>query len=88
MGKLHVELELTEGEGVNAEVIAAGSTKELLAAVTLVTKQVIKRLMLAAPTDEAIEYLRLISGSTMLDAINDAMTEAREEIRRHAGGGK
>lgn len=86
MGKLHVELEFTESEGLNAKIIAAGSTKELLAAAALVTKQVIKQLMVAAPTDEDIDYLRLISGSTMLDAINAARDEAREEIRQHAGG--
>lgn len=88
MGKLHIEITNGIGgqKGYEAQIEAAGSTKELLAAETLIVREITKRLMLAAPTNDDVEFLRLVSGSAMLNAINDARDEARKEIRQSAGG--
>lgn len=90
MGKLHIEITNGIGgqKGYEAAIEAAGSTKELLAAEALIVREITKRLMLAAPTNDDVEFLRLISGSAMLNAINEARDEAFKEIRQSAGGGK
>ena len=90
MGKLHIEITNGIGSqrGYEAQIEAVGSTKDLLAAEALIVGEITERLMLAAPTDDDVEFLRLISGSTMLDAINTARDKAVKKIKQSAGGGK